>query len=79
MPPDRPNFNEADFSGQAGFIDLLSPEEIAENRVERLNGQRELLAVDDGLQRIVDTLDQKGELDNTMIIFMSDHGYLWGA
>ena len=37
-----------------------------------------LLAVDESLGRIVQTLDELGELDNTVIIFTSDHGYFYG-
>ena len=37
-----------------------------------------LLAVDDSLGRIVRTLEELGELDDTVIIFTSDHGYFYG-
>lgn len=79
VPPDRPNFNEADFSDKPVSSPLLTAAEIDENRAERLNAQRELLAVDDGVQRVLDALDQRGVLDNTLIIFLSDHGYEWGS
>ena len=37
-----------------------------------------LLGVDESLDRIVRTLEERGELDNTVIIFTSDHGYFYG-
>ena len=37
-----------------------------------------LLGVDESLGRIVQTLEALGELDNTVIVFTSDHGYFYG-
>ena len=37
-----------------------------------------MLAVDESLGRIIDTLEDMGELDNTLIIFTSDNGYFYG-
>lgn len=37
-----------------------------------------LLAVDESLGNMVETLRTMGELDNTVIIFTSDHGYFYG-
>lgn len=37
-----------------------------------------LLAVDESLSRIRGTLQEMGELDNTVIILTSDHGYFYG-
>ncbi len=37
-----------------------------------------LLAVDEGLGRIVDALEQTGALDNTFILFTSDNGFFYG-
>jgi N-acetylglucosamine-6-sulfatase len=36
------------------------------------------LSVDEGLGRIVDHLEQRGELDDTLILYMSDNGFLFG-
>lgn len=82
VPPDPPNFNEADVSDKPVWVRSLSPlsqATIDEWHNERVNSQRSLLGVDDGIQRIVDALKANGQLDNTMIIFMSDHGFSWGA
>jgi N-acetylglucosamine-6-sulfatase len=37
-----------------------------------------LLAVDESLGRILATLEKSGSLDNTVMIFTSDHGYFYG-
>ena len=37
-----------------------------------------LLAVDDSVGRVLDTLRRKGVLDSTLIIYMGDNGYAWG-
>jgi len=37
-----------------------------------------LLAVDDSLGRIMATLEKASALDNTVIVFTSDHGYFYG-
>jgi arylsulfatase A-like enzyme len=36
-----------------------------------------LKSVDDMIAELVDTLRENGELDNTLMFFMSDNGYLW--
>ncbi len=37
-----------------------------------------LLGVDDSLGRILETLTSIGQLDNTVVVFTSDHGYFYG-
>jgi N-acetylglucosamine-6-sulfatase len=37
-----------------------------------------LLAVDEGIARIMDLLDQRGELDDTLILYMGDNGFMFG-
>src|SRR5207244_3694115 len=44
----------------------------------RINQYRTLLAVDDAVRTILTALTQTGRLDNTLIVFASDNGYLWG-
>lgn len=39
---------------------------------------RALLAVDDAVADLVRTLRETGRLRNTLFVFMSDNGYLWG-
>ncbi len=39
---------------------------------------RMMAAVDEGVGRILDTLEQRGQLDNTCIVFLGDNGYFFG-
>jgi arylsulfatase A-like enzyme len=82
VPPDRPNFNEADVSDKPRWVrgkPLLSGDTLLAWQKERLNGQRELLAVDDNIQRIIDALKAGGQLNNTVVIFISDNGFSFGS
>ena len=46
---------------------------------EEIRGRLEmLLAVDDSLGRILAALERKGLLNDTMVVFTSDHGYFYG-
>jgi N-acetylglucosamine-6-sulfatase len=82
IPPDPPNFNQADVSDKPSWVRQLRPlsqRTIQRWQTERIATQRALLGVDDGIQRVVDALKAKGILNNTMIIFMADHGFSWGS
>jgi N-acetylglucosamine-6-sulfatase len=35
-------------------------------------------SIDEGVRRIYEALSSTGQLDNTLIVFTSDNGYLWG-
>ncbi|MDY0960464.1 sulfatase [Sphingomonas sp. CFBP8993] len=37
-----------------------------------------LLAVDEGVARIMDLLEQRGELDDTLILYLGDNGFMFG-
>ncbi|QOT74108.1 sulfatase [Sphingobium fuliginis] len=37
-----------------------------------------LLAVDEGLARIMDLLERRGDLDDTLILYMGDNGFMFG-
>ena len=46
---------------------------------EEIRGRVEmLLGVDDSLGRILDLLEKNGVLDDTVVVFTSDHGYFYG-
>jgi N-acetylglucosamine-6-sulfatase len=79
--PQPPSFNEADVSDKPQMIrklDPMTPEQIAKTtRNYRCRGES-MMAVDDGVKRIVDELRAQGELDNTLIIFTSDNGFFHG-
>lgn len=75
------NHNEADVSDKPEWIRNLptfSNSESAELDESRRQMWRTLLAVDEVVKQVFDTLEQQGELDNTMVMFVSDHGYVWG-
>lgn len=80
-PPRPPSFNEADVSDKPSGIrtrHLIPPERV---RAIRENYQQELeslLAVDEGVARIVAALRDSGELGNTLVIFTSDNGFFHG-
>lgn len=50
----------------------VTPDETIHQRQEML------LAVDEGLGRIVAALEQSGQFDNTIVVVTSDHGYWYG-
>lgn len=76
--PHSPNFNERDVSDKTGHYPLFGPKKIAEfNQIYR-NRVRGMKVVDNMVGRIVNTLQQRGELDETYIIFTSDNGYQLG-
>ena len=46
---------------------------------DEIRGRLEmLLGVDDSLGRLLTVLEQQGVLDNTVVVFTSDHGYFYG-
>lgn len=42
------------------------------------NQLRALVAVDEGVGRVLQALEETEQLKDTMVIFSSDHGYFWG-
>jgi arylsulfatase A-like enzyme len=79
--PRPPSFNEADVSDKPGLIrkrPLLTPAQIAALTELRRQRLASLLAVDEGVARIVETLEATGTLANTVVIFTSDNGFMAG-
>jgi N-acetylglucosamine-6-sulfatase len=79
--PRTPDFNEADVSDKPSDIKQLPP--LATSKVTLIDAlyraqAESLLGVDDLVQNVVRTLKQQGELNNTVILFTSDNGYLSG-
>jgi arylsulfatase A-like enzyme len=82
VPPDPPNYNEQDVSDKPKWIRnlrLLAQPRMDAWHTERIASQRALLGVDDGIERMVQALKANGKLDNTMIMFLADHGFSWGS
>jgi arylsulfatase A-like enzyme len=79
--PRTPSFNEADISDKPppiGTAPLLTAAQIAAIDSEYQKRLEALQAVDEGIERIVETLADLGELDNTYIVYTSDNGYHLG-
>ena len=79
--PKPPSFDEADVSDKPDWIrdnPPLSPEQSS--YMEDLYRKRlqSMLAVDEMIGQLTDTLRESGELDDTYIFFTSDNGYHMG-
>ena len=79
--PIPPSYNESDVRDKPPYVrrlraledsDLLAFADHWENRIESLQ------SVDDLVESIYLTLERRGALDDTLIIFMSDNGYMLG-
>ena len=82
-PLQRPaSFNESDMSDKPRFLQRrarqLTGADIARLTRDSRSRRAALLAVDEGVARIVTALSRRGELDNTYIVFTSDNGYMQG-
>jgi arylsulfatase A-like enzyme len=79
--PTPPGFAERDRSDKPRFLRHRHPITAAgvERVAEHFRDRREsLLAVDEAVEAIVNTLRREGELDNTYVILTSDNGYMQG-
>jgi N-acetylglucosamine-6-sulfatase len=70
--------NEANVSDKPPVIRRRSRLPVAGLTALREEQLESLLAVDDAIARMVDELEEAGELRNTLFIFTSDNGYTWG-
>jgi N-acetylglucosamine-6-sulfatase len=62
----------AEIAAEFGQDDMQASEENIRGRAEML------LAVDEGLGRLFETLEATGQLDETMVVFSSENGYFYG-
>ncbi len=79
--PQPPSFDEADVSDKPGYVSKLRPvthEEIVSFNELHRNRLRSMMAIDEMVGRLVATLRETGELDNTYIVFASDNGLHMG-
>ncbi|MDQ2983945.1 MAG: sulfatase [Actinomycetota bacterium] len=79
--PTPPSLNEADVSDKPVSIQrrrLMTQAQINAVRENYQQRRESLLAVDDAVESIVNTLAASGELENTMIMFTSDNGFFHG-
>lgn len=73
-----PAMREVDRTDKPGYVRrraLATPSLIQDRREPAL---RSLAAVDDQVDRIMRSLTDMRELQNTLAVFVSDNGYLWG-
>jgi N-acetylglucosamine-6-sulfatase len=82
LGPWRPaSYDEADVSDKPAWArrqDRLSPQERKAIDRLRLRQYRSLLAVDRMVARLVGILKEDGRLHDTVLVFTSDNGVLWG-
>ena len=71
-PTDKPAL-----ARNVGDLPLLGKETATTENTIRERGEM-LMAVDESLGRLMEVLKAKGALDNTIIVFTSDHGYWYG-
>jgi arylsulfatase A-like enzyme len=79
--PHTPSYDEKDVSDKPGFVQSTDPMSDAQKRTIDVWYQRRiesLQAVDEGIAKILGTLADQGELDNTYIIFVADNGWMQG-
>jgi arylsulfatase A-like enzyme len=76
------SFNEADVSDKpsnlTGHVPALSDAQVAQLQLDHEGRIGSLLAVDDHVRRLVRILRRTGQLRNTVIVFVSDNGWMEG-
>lgn len=76
-----PSVGEPDVSDKPAWIRALPPMGAVARaglREARRRSFEALLAVDDAVRAIVEALEARGDLDHTVIVFVSDNGYSFG-
>lgn len=79
--PHSPNFNEADVSDKPAWVrskGRLNQDRINAFDNDKRNAWRTLLAVDESIRRLLDALSANRKLNNTVVVFMTDNGRLFG-
>lgn len=74
----KPGFGEPNLSDKPSILRQRPPVDRQEMRRLGLERIRALASVDDAVAGIVDSLRESGELDDTVLVFTSDNGYLLG-
>ncbi len=74
-------FDERDVSDKPSFVrnvPRLSRAEVKDLTWRHRSRQAALLSVDDAVARLLRTLRKTGELEDTLVVFVSDNGFLMG-
>jgi arylsulfatase A-like enzyme len=72
------SFNEADVSDKPSNVRSRPLVDVPTAQQRRTDQLRTLMSVDDMVGKITDEITRLGEDQNTLAIFTSDNGYLWG-
>lgn len=83
LSPWRPaNWHEPDVSTKPTWVQFMkatwAPATTVADDAVRIAQVESLQAVDEAFGRLEDLLEKEGLLDNTVLVFTSDHGYHWG-
>ena len=82
LPPHNPpNFNPADMSGKPQWMQdlpFLAPDQIESIGRDRQRQLQTLNGLDIAVNALLDKLEAQGELDNTVVFYISDNGLFWG-
>jgi arylsulfatase A-like enzyme len=82
LPPHRPpNYNEEDVSDKPASIagkGLLTDEDGEQIEKTRRRQLLTLMSLDRSIAEVIKKLEATGELNNTVIVFISDNGKHWG-
>jgi N-acetylglucosamine-6-sulfatase len=82
MPLEPPeSVGEADVSDKPAWVQALpplGPSARAGLREAHRRSFETLVAVDEAVHRIMDALEHRGDLDHTVVVFLSDNGYSFG-
>ena len=70
--------NERDVSDKPGYLRRRAPVPARTIAAVRDGQLRTLKSVDDLVDRVMRRLQATGELDDTLVLFLSDNGYAWG-
>lgn len=79
--PESPSFNEAGMADKPSFVRArpeLSPKNIQLITHRFRKRMESLLAVDEGVESMIAALASNGLLDNTVVLFTSDNGWMQG-
>ncbi len=80
-PIHHPDFNETDVSDKPGWVQklpLLDAQGVNQMDTDRQGEYETLLSVDDAVKAVVQELDAKGVLDNTVILYLTDNAFSFG-
>jgi arylsulfatase A-like enzyme len=73
-----PSYQEADVTDKPPWVRRRPLEPQRSVDVFRRHQLQSLRAVDDAVARLLRVLRGTGKLENTLVVFTSDNGYLWG-